>query len=74
LTPTLNSCAGARSLRFETNSADASPSDVESPMYTTCWHDVWVAGGSGLGGTVDVLGVADALAPDFPRAECSEAA
>jgi hypothetical protein len=43
-------------------------------MYTTCWHDVWVAGGSGLGGTVDVLGVADALAPDFPRAECSEAA
>src|ERR1700733_1731416 len=54
LTPTLNSCAGARSLRSGTNSASASPSEVESPMYTTERHEVCVAGGSGLRGADDV--------------------
>src|SRR5438270_14079147 len=42
LTPTLNSWEGARSRGLGTNSAEASPSDVESPMYTTERHDVCV--------------------------------
>jgi len=48
LAPTQARWAGARSRGLGTTDARASPSDVESPMYTTEQQDVRVGGGNPL--------------------------